>query len=242
MMDAFSYIDHALTTPLLRERAIAIYQQHVGQALGDKPRNGLRGSDAGACVAAIWSQIHELEAPADWQTQLYSFDLGNMLGSWIGALLKVGWEHLEHDGVGDLEVESAYGGVVSHADIGLGRVDHLGKLRYEYAIECKSTRWTGEYEGPKDYQILQNAQQALGIGSPQFGVITWQIASNKAPRGQTYFETKDFKARVDAELRRQRAALAPEMPIGDPKESWRCRLCRSLACERSPKYQVTVPF
>ena len=164
------------------------------------------------------------------------------LGSWVGALLKVGWENIEHDGVGDLEVESAYGGVKSHADIGLGRVDHLGRLHYEYAIECKTTKWTGEYEGPKGYQILQNAQQALGIGAPRFGVITWQMASSKAPRGQTYFETQDYRGRVDAELKRQRAALKPDMPMGDPQENWRCRLCRSMACDRSPKYMEQVPY
>lgn len=243
LYDIHQIVGFAALNDELRAQAVKLFAGNITNALGDKePRRELHASMAGQCIRQTWADVHgECDLPLDPDTVLTRFDLGNLYGSWVGALFKVGLEHFSPHLEAVLEADANYRGVIGH-------IDALVKDRMTeeviWIVEFKSTYSTGPSIEAWPFQIIQAAQYALAHNCEDFTVYTTAPAtqwrkSMKPVRGfQFDFLASSYKEKVDEEIDRLQAALGDVAPEGDvtPAESWRCRECRFSNCIRNPHF------
>ena len=176
MIDIAERIRHAATDETLRAAA-AQHWREVAPTLFDphSKRNGLRVSDAGACVRTLWNEVHgvtEKAFPAD--VQLFNLDDGTLGGAWWACLLAAS---LEADGYAvELEPEVEHDGTPGHIDLYYHEPEWTKDLGEAGVVEFKRTNWTGALE-PKRYHILQAAKYAAAKGCDDFAIVTVGPAS-----------------------------------------------------------------
>ena len=145
-------------------------------------------------------------------------------------------------------------GIPGHTDVIVYHHPQDGKSIPVLVIDFKYSAWTGEHSGPKDYQVIQTAKYALAADCDRFQVVTYypstQARYDKAlgtKVSQPHLEpsqvyaTAEYADAVAKEYARLSGALAEEMPITDPAETWRCSSCRYGACERNTNSKNTNP-
>jgi hypothetical protein len=240
MIEIEARIKNAATDKTLRAAASEIWKRESpGLFEPHDARDGLRVSDAGQCVRALWNEVHgvtEKTFPAD--VQLFNLDDGTLGGCWWAALLAAS---LEADGYNvELEPTVEHDGTPGHID---GYFDLLAAPWTRAVVEFKRTNWSGTLDTPeksKRYQILQAAKYAAAKGCEDFAVVTVGPAAKGAKMRADWFKLGDWQHAVIGEWLRLSAALGPVEPEGDPDAPFRCKGCPVTWCDKNPAYVDTT--
>jgi hypothetical protein len=248
MIEIEQRIRHAATTADLRAAASELWKKHAPSLFDPHDeRHGLRVSDAGACVRALWNEVHgvtEKAFPAD--VQLFNLDDGTMGGAWFACLLAASLEADEY--WVDLEPEVEHDGTPGHIDLYFAWlcVDGVPSVTPGYepgVVEFKRTNWSGTLDHPeksKRYHILQAAKYAAAKGVEDFAVVTVGPAARGAKMRADWFKTGDWQHAVIGEWMRLSAALGDNEPVGDPDAPFRCKGCPVIKCDRNPAFVDTT--
>lgn len=233
-LDLIETIRKASDNPDLTHLAAAMAGNAITaafQATHDRKPGALRGSDAGGCVRAVYADVHDLlDIPDDYDSKLFKMNGGTMSGAWLAALLAVG-----------LETDERYQVSLEHEIDEHDFTGHIDALIYRdekpwCVVEMKATFVNGAPKAPDDpykngnvrtYQIIQAAKYAAYVGAPYIAVVT------SSPGGMRC-DWYDYAAWEDAAVEdtaRLMDALGPTMPAGDPRETWRCNVCKFSKCE-----------
>ena len=233
MIDVIARIKTAATDEALRAAASAIWKR-VSPVLFDKhdERDGLRVSDAGQCVRALWNEIHVAPKVFSPEIQLFNLDEGTLTGLWMACLLAAS---LGEDGYDVwLESEATHDGTPGHIDLDYERLSDGDKG----VIEFKKTMWPRALTAPDArarYQVLQLMKYCAAKGIERGAIVTIGPASPDKMR-EDWYEIDDWRDAIIGEWMRLSAALGAVEPEGDPDAPWRCKGCPVLACPKNPGF------
>lgn len=231
MIDIPARIREAATDKMLREAARVHWARMAPLLFEDQPRHGLRASDCGACVRAVWHEIHVAPKVFSSDVQIFNLDPGSMVGCWWACLLAAS---LERNGyVVELEPEVAYDGVPGHIDLFFeGRkLDFPDRGIVEFKL-------TGSYKpSAQRWHLLQLGTYLAAKGVEDGAIVSTSLPGKKM--SVEWFTRTQLQAGVDAEWQRLSAALGPVEPAEDAQEKFRCDGCPVVQCVRNPLYDDT---
>lgn len=229
MINACDRIRDAAANKRLRAAARVIWQSESRNLFEEKERVGIRVSDAGQCVRALWNEINVAPKVFSAEVQLDNLDNGTLLGCWRMCLLAAS---LEADGyVVDLEPQVNHDGTPGHIDL---YCEHPGDYSHG-VIEHKVTMWPRALTPPDQrarYQVLQLMKYCAAKGVENGCIVTSGPASPDKMR-EDWYKLSDWTDEVIAEYDRLSAATFFDEPVEDAKEAWRCKGCPVVACERN---------
>ena len=248
MIDIAERIRHAATDETLRAAASEIWKR-VSPTLFDPhdERTGLRVSDAGQCVRALWNEVHTAPKVFEPDVQLFNLDEGTLTGAWFACLLAAS---LKADGyLVELEPEVSFNGTLGHIDLYFQAEAPLTRLKLGLppengVVEFKRTNQSWSIKAPHEpnksgetrrYQILQLMAYCAAKGVNDGAIVTIAPSWDGKMRVDWY-DLDLWRDAVSGEQMRLSAALSPVEPEGDASEAFRCRGCPVIACPRNDRY------
>ena len=251
MIDALQRIETAAVSPTLREAARLHWQRLAPTLFEKQERNGIRVSDTGSCIRALWNKVHGMPETFEPRVQLDNLDDGSMRGLWRACVLAAS---LEADGYYvELEPAVELNGVPGHIDLYFQPAFLLlgGTATETGVIEFKATTQSFHVKGPhepkkdggdKAYQILQAGAYAAAKGCENFAIVTLSPSFRDAPMRCDWYELWAWAFDVAVEQDRLRLALGDEEPAEDvkPTETFRCDGCGVVKCQRNAAFVPDV--
>lgn len=216
-------------------------------------RKHLGASSMGSCVYERWVNIHVPDGinPADFDTNLFRFDLGTLLGAHVASLVTVGVSHVYPDIHAENEVETEYRGVKGHADTVLYQGD-----KPLVVVDWKHSFWPKGLEPEPPHvkslhYVHQTSLNALALGAPTASVCMGSPSLTRSydksagmmldPNRFKQFDypAENYRKDVDSEIDRLMPATLDPVPMCDVTVPWRARLCRCKTCPQSAGNDTT---